>query len=134
MRVFVYGTLKPGHANWHRLLRGRVSRWQAAKVPGRLLDLPVGYPAVVSGEGWVYGYVLHIPRPDLLAAVDALEGYDPKGPPERNEYQRRVVPACTPAGAPLGRVYAYFMDEEKARRLGGEEVPGGVWRPLAGDG
>lgn len=37
-----------------------------------------------------------------------------------------------PPGALLERTHAYFMEEYPARRMGGEELPGGVWRPLAG--
>ncbi|MFA9460492.1 gamma-glutamylcyclotransferase family protein [Thiohalorhabdus sp. Cl-TMA] len=129
MRVFVYGTLKPGHANWRRLLQGRVGRWRAGKIEGRLFDLSLGFPAAVTGSGWVHGYILHLTEP-LLALVDDLEGFSPGRPPARNNYNRRQVPGFTPQGAPLGRVHAYFMEPDKVERLGGTELPGGVWRPL----
>lgn len=130
IRVFVYGTLKPGHANWTRLLRGRVRHFRAAKVRGQLLALPQGLPAAVPGEGWIYGYLLTLPAPDLLERIDALEGFHPRRPPERNTYLRTRRPCFSPSGTSLGQVYAYFMDPARAFRMGGERVAAESWRPL----
>ncbi|MFP4561411.1 MAG: gamma-glutamylcyclotransferase [Thiohalorhabdus sp.] len=128
MRIFVYGTLKPGHANWERALGGRVEHWRPARVRGRLFDLPLGFPAAVRGPGWIHGCLLHLP-PEYLPVVDAIEGYAPDRRPECNTYQRLEVPAFSPEGIPLGRAQAYFMDEEPVRRLGGTGLPGGQWPP-----
>jgi gamma-glutamylcyclotransferase (GGCT)/AIG2-like uncharacterized protein YtfP len=45
MRLFVYGTLRPGEPN-HHLLDGVAGRWSAASVRGRIHAL-VGYPALI---------------------------------------------------------------------------------------
>lgn len=127
-RVFVYGTLKPGYGNWQRLLRGRVPQPQAAKVAGDLLHLPLGYPAAVAGDGWVHGYLVHLPGDQLLAAIDRLEGFDPRRPAAQQHYRRRRVTCYSRQGAPLGRVFAYFMERERALALGGQPVSAGVWR------
>ena len=127
-RVFVYGTLKPGYGNWERLLRGRVRPPAAAKVTGELFHLPVGYPAAVSGEGWVHGYLVQVPDGELLRAIDRLEGYDPSRPAGHQHYRRLSVPCFSRQGAPLGRVFAYVMDRERALALGGEPVPDGIWQ------
>ncbi|MEF8792494.1 gamma-glutamylcyclotransferase family protein [Thiohalorhabdus sp.] len=129
IRVFVYGTLKPGQANWERALRGHVRRWRAAVIRGRLFDLATGFPAATAGNGRVHGYALHLPA-EKLAVVDAIEGFEPGRNPGRNLYQRLTVFAFTPQGAPMGKVYAYFMDAEGRDRLGGTELPEGIWRPL----
>jgi gamma-glutamylcyclotransferase (GGCT)/AIG2-like uncharacterized protein YtfP len=127
-RVFVYGTLKPGHGNWDRLLRGRVRPPQAARVAGELLHLPVGYPTAVAGTGWVHGYLVQVPDAELLRAIDRLEGYDPHRPAAQQHYRRRRVPCYSRQGAPLGRVFAYFMERQQAEALGGEPVPDGIWQ------
>ncbi|KPV39104.1 hypothetical protein AN478_12430 [Thiohalorhabdus denitrificans] len=133
MRIFVYGTLKPGHTNWERALRGRVEHWQPGKIRGRLFDLPQGFPAAVAGPGWVHGVLLHLP-PESLPTIDAIEGYAPDRPRTANTYQRLEVPAFTPEGDSLGEAQAYFMDEERVRRLGGTELSGGEWQAPASPG
>lgn len=134
IRIFVYGTLKPGQANWERALSGHVRRRMAGFIRGRLFDLPTGFPAATAGDGRVHGHVLHLPTA-MLARVDEIEGFEPGRDPDRNLYQRLTVPAFTPQGAPAGKVYAYIMDGDRVDRLGGTELPGGVWRPMvSGDG
>lgn len=129
IRVFVYGTLKPGQRNWDRLLSGRVDRFQAARIRGRLFDLRPGFPAAVPANNWIHGYLLALPDSDLLGRIDALEGFRPDRPAHQNRYRRVLTPCFSPTGAPFGRVYAYFMDTETAQALGGELLPDGVWRP-----
>lgn len=128
-RIFVYGTLKPGHRNWRRLLQGQVRRWQAATIAGHLFELPDGIPAAIPGDGTIHGYLLQLPGNAELAAVNALEGFDPQGPAKRNTYTRRSVSCRTPQGAPLGQALAYFMTVEQVQRRGGAEITEGIWRP-----
>lgn len=129
IRVFVYGTLKPGQKNWDRLLNGRVHRFQTARIRGRLYALRLGFPAAVPANDWIQGYLLGLPDSELLHRIDALEGFRPDRPAHQNRYHRRVIPCFSPTGAPLGRVYAYFMDTNTAKTLGGEPLPEGIWRP-----
>lgn len=126
-RVFVYGTLKPGFSNWRHLLADAVPRPVPARIAGRLYHLPAGHPAAGDGDGWVHGYLLSLPDDTLLARVDDLEGFHPDRPQHANRYQRRSVVCQTPQGAPLGRVYAYFMTPEQLQAEGAMPVPGGRW-------
>ncbi|NJN23760.1 MAG: gamma-glutamylcyclotransferase, partial [Acaryochloridaceae cyanobacterium RL_2_7] len=46
LKVFVYGTLKPGYDNHNRYCRDRLLEIQPAQVKGSLFQLPVGYPGM----------------------------------------------------------------------------------------
>ncbi len=129
IRVFVYGTLKPGQRNWNRLLSGRVHRFQTARIRGRLYTLRLGFPAAVPADDWIQGYLLGLPDSELLDRIDALEGFRPDRPARHNRYRRAVTPCFSPTGAPLGRAYAYFMDTDTAEALGGRPLLDGIWRP-----
>lgn len=118
--VFVYGTLKQGERN-HGLVASLVRRVLPGYVEGfALYHLPAGkgrpyaYPAMVPGEGRVFGEVLFLP-PEALPLLDELED-------EGVEYRRARVRVQTPEGAVEAWAYLYL-----------EEPPGvllleGVWR------
>lgn len=125
LRVFVYGTLKPGEANYH-YCEGHVE-FEMAIAPGVLYDLPMGYPAITAGEGWVKGYLFTFCDSALLQALDELEDYDPHRPPEQNEYLREWIAVYHPDEAPMGYAWCYRMTEAQARAFGGIRVPGGWW-------
>ncbi|MDQ3396961.1 MAG: gamma-glutamylcyclotransferase [Deinococcota bacterium] len=74
--VFVYGTLKPGGRNYAVAERaGVVARLEACLHGFRLYGLePEGYPAMVRGEGRVYGWVLTFR--DITAALPLLDGLE----------------------------------------------------------
>jgi gamma-glutamylcyclotransferase (GGCT)/AIG2-like uncharacterized protein YtfP len=55
VRVFVYGTLKPGEANYQRYCAGKVVDAERTSVLGKLFALPMGYPAMTLGEYSVHG-------------------------------------------------------------------------------
>jgi gamma-glutamylcyclotransferase (GGCT)/AIG2-like uncharacterized protein YtfP len=76
-RIFLYGTLRPGHAP--REIADAVSRlWRigAGTVRGRRYDLGA-YPAVVLDDaaGEVRGEIYVVPDAATLAQMDAYEGY-----------------------------------------------------------
>jgi gamma-glutamylcyclotransferase (GGCT)/AIG2-like uncharacterized protein YtfP len=76
-RVFLYGTLRPGHAP--REIADAVSRLRrvgAGTVRGRLYDLGA-YPGVVldAAAAQVRGEVFAVPDGETLARMDAYEGY-----------------------------------------------------------
>ncbi len=83
--LFVYGTLRPGHAP------ARVAGWVATFIPqgaatvrGRLYDLGA-YPGVVLDEeaDTVHGELFSLPDdPELLSRLDAYEDYRPREPAE----------------------------------------------------
>ncbi|AEV16929.1 MAG: gamma-glutamylcyclotransferase [Thermus sp.] len=121
-RVFVYGTLKRGERN-HPLVAEGVKRVLPGYVEGfALYHLPPGgarpyaYPAMVPGEGRVYGEVLFLPQ-EALPLLDALED-------EGEEYRRVRVVVRTEEGPLEAWAYVYLEDLEGALPL-----PGGVWPP-----
>jgi gamma-glutamylcyclotransferase (GGCT)/AIG2-like uncharacterized protein YtfP len=116
LKVFVYGTLKPGERNYQRYCGDRVITQVPAIVPGKLFALPFGYPALLwernlanldddisptqdfqnqapdqnnwAQDNWVQGYLLTFANNTELAKLDALESYRLDRPPSVNEYQR----------------------------------------------
>jgi len=126
LRVFVYGTLKPGESNY-----ACCAPWVAAIAPawtrGELYALPLGYPALVPGDRWVAGVLLELTNSEVLAQLDALEEYDPARSPAENEYERRWTPIVAASGASLGAAWAYWMERERAIAAGGRWLPAGYW-------
>lgn len=106
-QVFVYGTLKPGECNYQRYCQSYVVNTQNAIALGQLFQLPMGYPAMVPGEGVVQGVILSFSDVSILQALDQLENYDPQRPPEQNEYQRQQIQTYNVDHQPLSRVWAY---------------------------
>jgi gamma-glutamylcyclotransferase (GGCT)/AIG2-like uncharacterized protein YtfP len=74
IRLFVYGTLMPGHGNHCRIERF-VLRARPGRITGILVDLGA-FPALVPGDGLVEGVVLDIDD-SALAITDQMEGYAP---------------------------------------------------------
>jgi gamma-glutamylcyclotransferase (GGCT)/AIG2-like uncharacterized protein YtfP len=100
-RLFVYGTLKPGHANAH-LLEAIGGTWQPASVIGTLQPVgwgaSQGYPALMLDEkgAEVHGLVFSSERlAQHWQALDEFEGDD---------YERVLTAARVDAG---GTVEAY---------------------------
>lgn len=127
LHVFVYGTLKPGEYFYPHYCEGKVVASAEAIALGTLYDLPMGYPALTPGENPVYGYVLSFADFGVLAALDQLEGYNPDGPPELNEYERSPATVYDLNRQPLGEVWLYWMPAEKAEQLGGQRLAHGRW-------
>jgi len=73
-KLFVYGTLLPGHGNYP-LIESHVQNAQAATIEGILVDLG-DFPALVAGNGIVNGIVLEVGQVALHIA-DRIEGYAP---------------------------------------------------------
>ena len=88
--VFVYGTLRPGHVNYQRLLAGRAIRETPAQAAGLAL-YGHGLPYAVPTAGAVtIGALIHIDPAgydQTLADLDRLEGFRP-GRPDRSHYIR----------------------------------------------
>lgn len=131
LRVFVYGTLKPGEANYDRYCRELVLKSEAALVFGQLYALPLGYPAMTPGNSLVQGYLLSFNDPTVLRQLDELEGYDSSRPIdqiEQTEYIRIQVEAFRPDYQSLGQVWVYQMQLEQVQKLKGVYLPQGNWR------
>ncbi|MEB3356081.1 MAG: gamma-glutamylcyclotransferase [Synechococcales bacterium] len=127
LRVFVYGTLKPGESNFGPYCAEKVVYQQEAIAHGQLFDLPLGYPAMVEGDGEVRGYVLWFSDRTVLHHLDKLEDYDPHRPLQENEYLRRQVPIFDLHHQPLGSAWTYLMSLERIKQLNGSPVLGGIW-------
>lgn len=127
LRIFVYGTLKPGYRNHDRYCRDRLIDLQPAQVRGSVYSLPVGYPGMTHGDGWVKGFLLTL-REDgqTLADLDNLEDYNPND--ASSPYQRELAEVFTREHQPLGQAWAYFMAIATIQALNGQLVASGDWR------
>jgi gamma-glutamylcyclotransferase (GGCT)/AIG2-like uncharacterized protein YtfP len=141
LHVFVYGTLKPGEANFERYCGNRVITSQRAQIEGSLYDLPaLGYPGAIHGNSRVHGFVLSFDCSTILAELDELEDFQPHRDPAENDYNRESIVAYLSAvgvTSPFENrsssivAWAYFMNPELVRRWDGIYLPDGWW---GGDG
>lgn len=128
LRVFVYGTLKPGEFNYNCYCAGKVLEAQKAIALGKLFSLPVGYPAMTSGNEPVRGCLLTFENDEILTALDSLENYDPQRPSAENHYNRQKIETFDATSQSLGLAWAYLMTFEQVQQLGGTWLPEGDWR------
>ncbi len=127
LKVFVYGTLKPGEVNYQRYCAGKVVEEKRAIALGQLFDLPLGYPAMTPGESPVQGFVLTFTDPTLLSLLDKLEDYEPHRALEENEYYRQQIETYDFEGQTLGLAWAYLMTSEQVQRFQGVPILSGWW-------
>ncbi len=132
-RVFVYGTLKPGEANYPHYCRGEVLECQPAFIWGRLYHLNLGYPAVTPGTDRVFGYCLRLPNLETLARLDQLEDFDPRQSPLKNEYNRRLATIYALTEEGLGKAWVYWMSLSQIQHYQGEYCPTGAWQSAPND-
>ncbi len=128
LKVFVYGTLKPGESNYQQYCSDRVSSVVPAWVTGKLFALPLGYPALLWDETGksVQGYLLTFPTLEILQELDQLEEYQEQRPPKENAYQRRTIEVFTNSTS-LGMAWIYVMELGLIHQLGGVFLPEGYW-------
>lgn len=127
LRVFVYGTLKPGEINYRRYCAGKVLTAVPAIARGQLFHLCLGYPGMTAGDEPVHGVVLSFNDRSILTALDRLEDYDPHRDPADNEYQRCQIEVVDLKGRSLGQVWTYQMAPAKIRQFRGVHLPDGRW-------
>ncbi|MEH2395109.1 MAG: gamma-glutamylcyclotransferase [Nostoc sp.] len=127
MRVFVYGTLKPGEANYKRYCAGKIIDVKRAFVQGKLFALPMGYPAMTLGNTQVYGYLLSFSNPRILNELDMLENYQSTRQPSENLYNRQIIEVYQPQSLYLGWAWVYLMTLNQVNELGGFLQPYGWW-------
>ncbi|MBE8997602.1 gamma-glutamylcyclotransferase [Nostoc sp. LEGE 12447] len=127
VRVFVYGTLKPGEANYKKYCAGKVVDVKRVFVEGRLFALPMGYPAMTLGNSKVYGYLLSFPNTRILNELDVLENYQPTRQPSEDLYNRQIIEVYKPQSLFLGWAWVYLMALEQVAQLGGLLQPDGWW-------
>ncbi|MFE5711525.1 gamma-glutamylcyclotransferase family protein [Streptomyces sp. NPDC056501] len=116
---FVYGTLRPGAYNHDRLLLGRTTAEEEARLPGARLHDGPGYPYAVPGEGTVTGtLVTAAPGAygELLGALDRMEG--------DAGYERTAVETVRLRDGETVRAWTYIASPETAL---GPLIVGGDW-------
>ncbi|AFY56986.1 hypothetical protein Riv7116_4567 [Rivularia sp. PCC 7116] len=127
LRVFVYGTLKPGEAYYQSYCSHKVVDAKKAWVSGELYALPQGYPAMTPGDNVVYGYLLSFTDSEILTSLDYLEDYRPQRPHNENLYNRIQVEIFDVENNSLGLAWVYIMDFAKVRQLKGTPQTDGLW-------
>ncbi|MBW4564084.1 MAG: gamma-glutamylcyclotransferase [Mojavia pulchra JT2-VF2] len=127
VRVFVYGTLKPGEVNYKRYCADKVVNAKRAIARGQLFALPMGYPAMTLEESKVYGYLLSFAESKILSQLDDLEDYQPTRQIRENLYNRQQIEIFDLQGLSLGWAWVYLMTPDQVRRLGGKPQPDGWW-------
>ncbi|MEM7726038.1 MAG: gamma-glutamylcyclotransferase [Cyanobacteria bacterium P01_A01_bin.45] len=136
LKVFVYGTLKPGKSNYQRYCVDKtisisVGVNDTTPVPaytiGKLFALPMGYPAMIEGQGKVYGYLLAFANSEILLSLDDLEGYDPYASVTSNLYNRYLVEIFNCQHHSLGNAWTYFMSIDKVKSFQGIYLESGCW-------
>src|SRR5437879_3659530 len=103
--IFVYGTLRHGQSNYHRLLAGKTAREQSAVLPDHALHTDI-FPYVfdTSDGSSVYGELM-FPLPhiydEVLARLDELEDYREGDPSSMYLRVKRPVQYTGADGEPL---------------------------------
>ena len=126
LKVFVYGTLKPGEANYH-YCDGYAHSKTLAYTRGVLYSLPAGYPAMIEGKNKIEGVLLTFNRSKILESLDRLEGYQPQRDSSLNEYDRCLVSVYGLDDQLINNAWAYFMSSTKVKRYGGALVESNWW-------
>ena len=60
--LFIYGTLRDGEERSVKLSEFSSKVYKDCKIRGKLIDLPGGYPGLISGDGSVVGEIHHTPK------------------------------------------------------------------------
>jgi gamma-glutamylcyclotransferase (GGCT)/AIG2-like uncharacterized protein YtfP len=135
LKVFVYGTLKPGEENYLSYCAGKVVETLPAFAIGKLFGLPQAYPAMTLGDSAVYGYLLSFADCEVLNDLDELEDYQPSRQKSKNLYNRQQIEifdlkgdvTTLPQYRSLGLGWVYLMEASLVFQLGGTPQDDGWW-------
>lgn len=127
VRIFVYGTLKPGEVNYKRYCAAKVLDSKRAIALGKLFALPMGYPAMTLENSQVQGYLLSFADLEILSHLDELEDYQPHRHLSENLYNRQQIEIYNLQGLSLGFAWVYLMSPERVSQLGGIPEADGWW-------
>ena len=111
VKLFVYGSLKPGFSNY-ALIERFVHDARSGRIRGILADLG-SFPALIPGDGLVEGVVLELDQA-ALAITDRIEGYAPKR--DTCLYWRKQVVLELDDG---GQVTAWVYEFAEPQRISG---------------
>jgi len=128
LKIFVYGTLKPGEKNYQLYCANTVTAVQEAIAYGKLYDLPMGYPAAIFPAAYlVRGYLLAFTDTRVLQSLDELEDYDPNQLISQNHYERHQIEVYDSNFSSLGKVWTYSMNQQQIDAYGGVFISDGWW-------
>ena len=127
LRVFVYGTLKPGYDNYQRYCAGQVLGAIPALTQGQIYHLSLGYPGLTPGDRWIKGYLLILRSEAVLAELDRLEGYYPTRSPLENDYTRELTAVFHRDHQPLGTAWVYRMTIARVHAYNGQFLANDEW-------
>lgn len=125
--VFVYGTLKPGEANYQKYCVRKVVSAQRATTRGQIFALPMGYPAMTLGASLVHGYLLSFADSRILSELDELEDYQSTRKISENLYNRQQVEVFNLQEVSLAWAWVYLMTPHRVNQIGGILQPDGWW-------
>ncbi|OUL19361.1 hypothetical protein BV378_33450 [Nostoc sp. RF31YmG] len=127
VRIFVYGTLKPGEVNYKRYCAAKVIDTKRAITQGKLFALPMGYPAMTLENSQVQGYLLSFADLEILDQLDELEDYQSHRNLSENLYNRQQIEIYDLQGLSFGFAWVYFMSPERITQLKGIPQADGWW-------
>lgn len=119
--MFVYGTLRQGHAA-RSLIADHIASAVPATVRGRIYALPAGYPGLVEGDSAVVvGEMLQLV--DLAAALALLDAYE-------GEEFRRVLTQVTTDDGVEHWAWCYVLSDP-ALAEAGVLITSGDWNQIS---
>lgn len=114
INLFVYGSLRENFFNYDKYLKGKVLSIKPAKIDNMILyHMPYkGYPAILNGEGTVYGEIIEV-IPELydetVKAIDDMEGFISENNPQ-NEYHKKLFEVSHLNDDTCEKCYVYFYN------------------------
>lgn len=135
-KIFVYGSLMEGFFNCHKYIDGKIIDRKPARTKGKLYHLNnKGYPAMVSGNDYVYGELITIC--DFKATIielDKLEKFYGQDNIE-NSYNRtaREIEVYKEGSIEIIDVYMYNEDNPNYKSDDMIYIPEGDWRKYMGN-
>lgn len=129
-KLFVYGSLMEGFFNYDKSLVGQLKSRAPAKTRGILYhQTEKGYPALIDGDGWVYGEIIELSDfSERIGPLDEIENYTSPGAPG-NEYERVILPVLRGDGtAELCYCYRYARADLGSAGNPAVRVKSGDWR------
>ena len=89
--LFIYGTLRDGEERSGILSEFSSKVYKDCKIRGRLINLPGGYPGLISGDGSVVGEIHHTPKIQNILKILDNDVEDFKGYGEDGSLFHRVL-------------------------------------------